>query len=54
MNNGNREMLVESSRKLRYLPFAGITLFRFNGYFSAFPPMAGKHPEDAANVVFCV
>jgi hypothetical protein len=32
-----------------HLPFAGITLFRFNGYFSA--EQYVQHPEDVAKIV---
>lgn len=39
--------------KTVHLPFAGITLFRFNGYYLSLPLM-GKHPEEcsAAKIVF--
>jgi hypothetical protein len=36
----------EKSRMLLYLPFAGITLFRFNGFYLSFL----KHPEDGAKL----
>jgi len=33
---------------MTYLPCAGITLFRFYGYYLSLPALAGKHPEESA------
>jgi len=37
---------MRSARMVRYLPFAGITLFRFNGFYLSFL----QHPEDGAKI----
>jgi hypothetical protein len=45
-------MLEQGKRAMRraqmvpYLPFAGITLFRFNGFYLSFL----QHPEDGAKI----
>jgi hypothetical protein len=38
---------MRSAQVVRYLPFAGITLFRFNGFYLSFL----KHPEDGAKLM---
>lgn len=44
---------IGGSPKTVYLPFAGITLFRFNGYISAGKDRhPNQHPEDDAKLVF--
>jgi hypothetical protein len=37
---------MRSAQKVQYLPFAGITLFRFNGFYLSFL----QHPEDGTKI----
>jgi hypothetical protein len=48
MNTGNREKAMRSAQGVLYLPFAGITLFRFNGFYLSFL----QHPEDKAKLIW--
>jgi hypothetical protein len=47
MNTGNRNNSYEKCACCVDLPFAGITLFRFNGFFLSFL----QHPEDGAKII---
>jgi hypothetical protein len=46
IDTGNRNNSYEKCACCVDLPFAGITLFRFNGFFLSFL----QHPEDAAKI----
>jgi hypothetical protein len=43
---GNREMQQERAIKYLHLPFAGITLFRFNGFDLSLRPISLQHPGE--------
>jgi len=51
---GNREMQRgEGNKKNLHLPFAGITLFRFNGYNLSLPLLVESTPGRNRPVSYC-